>query len=289
MPKRKDALSLFEVMGRPKPPSAEGQGGQPVATQSQVNVNQTAATPVAARPAASPQPPQQQPTPQPASVPPIPRQAPPAKAPLPPAKAFTPPAVPGGAKASAARPSSADPVFASDGQRYRVSLGVGGWAIAAGAVLLAVAGSFWAGRMTAKPSWPTQTVANTGGPADQRGQANVGGSSKVLPIRTPDKHYLVIQGLEEGLTPARLKDAEEIVKFLDEKGEQATVERYPANSPKQYVVMSLTPIDGRDEAAQKAYAVKIQDLGQEYKKAGGRYDFRQTHGAWYLLPQQVAK
>jgi hypothetical protein len=147
---------------------------------------------------------------------------------------------------------------------------------------VAVALAFLAGRMTARPA-----ATNAGSPTviENAGGPERGSLVDQLPARVPGKHYLVIQAMK-GDSQQDHDDALKIATWLTkEKNEPAEVCQFSGGS-KAYFVWSFKPFDSDKGPQAEAYAKKIEELGQQYKKLYGQYWFGQHNKGkldpWYV-------
>ncbi|MFW6132622.1 MAG: hypothetical protein ACOC8F_01905 [Planctomycetota bacterium] len=184
---------------------------------------------------------------------------------------------------SAAMPGS-EPTLARVGDRIRLSVtDVTAAVVAAGLVGLLVL-AFLVGRWTkGSDDGPAEAgLAQTTDKADdadgKTGDTQNGGAQ--TPVRQAGKYYLVIQNLgtyRPDTSDGRDKEeaARRIKAWLDERGLGATLNTGQAGGRKQLIVWSTRAFDSpRDEAA-LSFAREIQELGREYLRSGGRYNFLQ--------------
>ena len=184
--------------------------------------------------------------------------------------------------AAAATGALREPVAAYCDGCLRLSLG-GPWlAVAAGAVLLVIVGSFFLGRRSAGLTGDAQRQPPYN-PATTRNVevAPAGGSVLVSDDapRTKGENYLVIQGLIPSY-----QEAFRIKQFLNEKGIKATIHKKSAGG---YYVRDLRGWrnlrDPQTAAALHQYLRELEELGKEFRRRGGRFDFRQNPQQPYLL------
>lgn len=252
MRKRKDAISLFELLGKEKlhpsgqvqtPPAAPAPPVRPVAP----------AVRVTARPAAVPS------APAPAGRPAQP-------VPLQPTVRMPPPL---------AMPGRLEPLMAVMGRQVQVSLTYG-WAVAGGSalvVLLIVA--FLLGRVSVGAA-PVPKQADTLEKALAPGQEQPVEPPPKPPVAPPTtsdqwipgKWYLVVQ---QTLGAHPDQDAQTIAAWLNAKGEPVRPVR---TRDGKYYVMSLTPFDSDKSPEAVQFAQTMETVGKQYRADGGQYDFR---------------
>jgi len=142
-------------------------------------------------------------------------------------------------------------------------------------IVLLLVGAFMLGRATA-PAGPGQALAGPEPPyrpdvLKRSAQQPSGGTA----TRLKGKYYLVIETLK-GRSDEDLAEAQRIVEFLSQKGEQATVQTFNVGGQKLvYGIWSLRPFDARDSQEALDYARRIEQLGKEYFEKYKTYRFQQ--------------
>jgi len=173
---------------------------------------------------------------------------------------------------------------------------------AAVALLVAVVllgGAFLLGRATApkgaaveaasvEPSGESAGGGQAPRTSDSGGGTTTGGQTTPADTephlsRQVGKYYLVIQTMLESTEDQQRAAAREIVSFLASRGVEADIWPFGKN----LIVWSAKPFDSPTSEAAKQYALQIEKLGQEYRRQGGPYDFRQRSGSGPLKPMYV--
>jgi hypothetical protein len=253
VPKKKNAMALFEAISKSKAKRSEdmtvpawigrGQAAPPSAAAGQAGLPAAVGAPnVGVPPAGAP----------PAAPPPLPgeRSAAPACGQAPwPAGADTP------------EPSQ-DVVTLSMTRKAAVLIVLG--------MVLVVAGSFILGRQVGK--WSGSGPANAGNANNVTGAGAAMGEPKPVPPANadfvPNKYYLVIEELS-GYSDKDKADAASIVEFCTQHGEPAKMVQFTAGGTKKprAAVLSLKPHDtgDRDDAV-KAEAQAVENMGKQYFK-----------------------
>lgn len=243
MRKRKDAVALFELIGKEKLQRTDAGEATPSP--------ETAPVPVA-------------------TVAPPPTRAPVQMA----VPADPPPARPA-AVAFGEAPGRLEPLKAAMGRPLDLPLTVG-WAVAGAAVVVVLLVlSFVLGRVTAGADDAVVVDEATAEleQADQAAPKQATAATPATPAatakRVSGKWYLVIQETSFSKQPAR--DAQVVADWLNSKGEPAQAVRTPDG---KFYVMSTTAFDSSSGAEAQTFARSIEVLGKQYQSEGGQYDFR---------------
>ena len=161
------------------------------------------------------------------------------------------------------------PIVSTAEGRLQLSLNYVSGAVIVVALVVLLVLVFWLGRVTAS-SGPAETEA----PAANNQPLPEIASGQPTPLqRVAGRYYLVIQGLL-GIDTQHLEAANDIRNFLAAHGVPAEVRRY-AGRPQQYIVWAYQGFDSSDSQDAQEHVRFIENLGQQYKAQGGRYDFRQ--------------
>jgi len=263
--KRKDAIALFELIGKDKIRTpGESPSPEPAAATAVVAPRPAPAAPRPSMPVAAPAGPRPlAPAPAPAAARPAPQG---------------PPSLVSAATRLSAALAGGRPAIAAMGKQLRFTLNVG-WAVGIGAslvVLLVLA--FVLGRASAGSKAPAAA-----GPQDDLAVAL--NASAEQPVQTADqapatptarrvsgRYYLIIQTT---LGANAEQDAQAIAGWLNGKGEPASVVR---NKAGQYFVMSQTGFGSDSSPQAQEYAKSIEVLGKQYRDEGGQYNLSQSPG-----------
>lgn len=305
--RKKGGKALFELIsgGKDKPLGVPGWFGQakPAARPEPAKAESAKTEP--ARPEPRVEPPRPLARPDPMTVPPprpervraepvrsepSPRLASPAK---PPARmaAASAPSAPTGREAESA---DAGPLIKASGGRVTLSLNQVSAAVVVIALLVIVAGAYMLGRQ-ARPQAPGSLAPAATQPANpnvlmptprravQTPPSTQPAEAGLAP--TPDDaarekrlEYLVIQSFIKNA-----EDAQDIKRFLHRKGVACTLNHGAAGA---LIVKSMQGFASRNSPEAKQYVEWMQQLGREYRKEGGQYDFHHTPGKEYWLTEK---
>lgn len=270
--KRKDAVALFEAISKTRPKLAEGSMTVPswmTRTPQAPELPASSTSPAPAAPAPAPQ----------VTVAPVP-----------------PPSRLGEVQERAAqfagrlRPGwGAEPTFSTYGGRVRVSLNYLSAGVAAAGLVVVLLATFLIGRVTA-PRQVAATETPQGVPVkpdvlNTAGQGQQTGTPPAPSELVKGKFYLVVQDLR-GNTEAMKDEALKIADFCKGNGKPAKVIIY---GNRTYMVWSTVPFNSQNDAAAKAHAQEIEELGKKYRAQGGKYDFMQRKSRTGPLDPMVIK
>lgn len=192
-----------------------------------------------------------------------------------------------------------EPALTVSGGRVRVSLNQVSATVAAIVAVVVVVTAFVMGRLTA----PRLVESERPLPSGRQDVLDLGsGHPGVVPVPRPPEgqgvrpvgmvpddavrekgaSYLVIQG---GINTR--PEAEDIKRFLHSKGVSATLHKGQTN---RYLVKDMRPwrdVGSRQTRADlEQYIKRMEQLGSEYLRQGGDYDFRQNHNSPWLLQEK---
>jgi hypothetical protein len=178
----------------------------------------------------------------------------------------------------------------AEAQRVTISVTRAGAAAALAAVVVVVALAFVAGRMTAKPAAQAAASVAPPIPAPEENSAGTGNNGSLvdkLPERVAGKYYLVIQKMK-GDSQQDREDALKIATWLTKEKDEPAEVCQNSGRTKFFFVWSFKAMDSDKGQQADAYAKKIEELGQEYKRQFGRYWFGQPRDrqgrtiGWYI-------
>ena len=251
VPKKKNAMALFEVISKTRDKNPDSEVTVPDWIKPSGQSARQAQAPGAEEPA-----PHEPVSPEPETQTPAPPETP------------SPPTLPttstwGPRRLSDAPKISDLPIWSTAGGRLTLSLNYVSCMVVSMGVLLLIIGAFVLGRMTASDPAPP---ARGGQPVVKR---EVG------------KYYLVIETLAGDTREARA-EADRIVKFCNASGEPSQVQLLGRN----LIVWSLTPFDSAKSEEVIAHALFVQnELGAKYaRKYGSKYKFVQPQKNGKLAP-----
>lgn len=186
-----------------------------------------------------------------------------------PATAGEPPSVPPAPVAPAMDTGAAELPLGREGNLFRVTMPLGGWAIAAGVMVLLLVGTFVLGRVTAHPAGP-DVKAPQDLAADGSDKGNNGGT--VTPGSSQKKKYCMVIQKMFGKTEEQKQEGLKIVEFLTAPPNNIKCGLFDDGD--EYIVWSTEPFDDFSKGSKGwDYAKKVEDLGKQYKHSGGKYDF----------------
>lgn len=177
-----------------------------------------------------------------------------------------------------------EPMISRSGNRLRLSLSYVSCMVVFIALVLLMVVVFALGRHSVRLPENQASAPSSDQSTEQAGIARApaaGGTSGVglpklpPPARVQGKYYLIVQVLR-GKSDRDMETAQNIVKFLDEKGLPADVGTFRSGGTEYYGVWSLTPFDSAKSSDAIAFAKRIDsELGPEYFKKYGEYNFMQ--------------
>jgi hypothetical protein len=263
MPKRKDAVALFDLIskGRAQQPGP-GQGTDRDAARPGTSLNVPGW--FSKRPAATPPPAGEA------------QAAPSLPPPVPPSAFLSLPA--------------AEPLFQVADGRVRISLNYVACATAAMGLIVLLGSAFWlGGRFGPRP---TSGSPGTGDAlADRVAYRPAAGEANALPKRIKGKYYLIVDRMP-GVADKDQKDANAILDYLTTKGQPAVIVKVRPErpgAPERFGVLSLTPFEDRESRDALDFARRIEELGKQYVHPPGcnKYTFSQSRQgrldpSWHL-------
>ena len=264
MNRKKNALALFEVISKSKEKRPKDDLNVPGWMQPPVGEAPQAAVPPAAEPSAAPAP---------AAEPAMRRM-------------FVKAAI-------------GESTVSTTGGRLKLSLNYAASMGIAVALVLALAGMFALGRMSAGAAQSQRPPVNTeaSGNETDESQASAGGetvkangeketaATAPAPVeRIKGKFYLVIQQVGDA-TSENWSDADKIVKYCEQNGEKATVAKITDSHGRQkYIVWSLVPFDSPGQEKAREHAKIIESMGKRYFAEHGKYRLGQaSRGEYWFL------